>query len=803
MAKKKGAKKLKKSKEELEAERAAIAETARLEAIEKEKRAAEESELERQRLEEERIELERLRGEEIARLQEEFSQTRALAVRRRKNRAHVLYERLEDEEWRTYLECRKTPERSSTANLNAYLREILQEDVTDFESMLTQCRELEIILNSLKVSVTSDMAERKDVNTWDNVRKVFTAELLTVDCLSSHLLRKAEELMSPKQEVLLGKESDSMFFGLWINLASKGLRARSVEFPESSISIDVPKIIATQNVALRVLRFSRDAISLARLKGANFDVGLGDVYFFETLKMPTDDKVLKDWVLRAINPALENGVQRLNFNASAEDTIGSPGGSTDSNNQISLTVSVRVAQNIIIRDIKGKEIAEDAAECVELRVGAWDTCTKAWTEKGISDVSFDPSTRRLTFTTVQFSAHTLLKRKWADFPFVSWALSPIYHVRDSIPASEEHDSEKGTDLDLEVDGKPLNVVGVLLTLRTPLLILNVELIGEERGCRLQEPYPPELSSLAEGKLSPAEFFTELSDRGIDLRASASFDERLTMKESCLEDFFYEEISAAASSAFCFQSSRWNQALGSDKCCVAIWENPQVSADLFDPAELVARAEFQMEDTSENMQEEKEAPKDEDKADSEERQEETKTTEEEGEGKEDIQEEEKDTEQEATAMEKEEISEEEKKKLAKKEKKRLAKLKKQEEERKRAEAEAEAERLRLIEEAERAAREAPPKPDEQRVILFQKDEAVQETGIKCAFLQMRENDKRYDEDEVLAKDQTTHVYLENALLAQEIYSISKIHNMQDDPSSIGLRETIFTVLRILRPASFTV
>ena len=119
----------------------------------------------------------------------------------------------------------------------------------------------------------------------------------------------------------------------------------------------------------------------------------------------------------------------------------------------------------------------------------------------------------------------------------------------------------------------------------------------------------------------------------------------------------------------------------------------------------------------------------------------------------------------------------------------------------AESEAESEAQAESEAAELQAVEPDPVPDKPRTVLFETDDDPAVVGhVKCSFV--KGTDAGDALDTTLAKGETTHVYLDSALLASGVYSEAAVRLMQDNPRQTPLRHAILCVLRTLRPLSLT-
>jgi hypothetical protein len=70
-------------------------------------------------------------------------------------------------------------------------------------------------------------------------------------------------------------------------------------------------------------------------------------------------------------------------------------------------------------------VPEDAFVGPNPQVGWWHEGKKEWDTDGITDVSFDTETRRLTFASVRMTALSLVQSRVASLPYKSWVIRPL------------------------------------------------------------------------------------------------------------------------------------------------------------------------------------------------------------------------------------------------------------------------------------------------------------------------------------------------------------------------------------------
>jgi len=753
MGKTKGKGKKKKTKEELEAGKwliliaiCGLNVVDRLEAEEEERilleteaeRHQEEEALRKAQEEEERLERKKLRREELDRLNEEATQSRAFIERTNRYVQHYMENKSKHEQWHKFVSCNPLPDvHGEHAELNTYLDSIEGDKKTEVDKVFKLCEELDQVLWNFENLAIENRSTCGSNTSTDSIRgkilQIFDTQVGKIDQMTAYILANPESFLTPKLEVLETHSSDHFKFGLWVNMASKGFRMKIIDFPGLDIVAEIPKTLASQSVALRVLHTASNP-----LVGKLFS-SLGGIIFLEALRLPPPCTVAKGWTMQPSNPCLNNQVQRLDFNAVSvfEDS-----------NVVSVAVKVHVPETIIVRDVNGnycpvhektdfeesqeetKIIEKSISATEDVLVGAWNPSIQQWTTEGITDSVFDPIQRILSFTTTRMSAISLLQHNCADAPFLFWAITP--------------------------DIQDQTLQKVMLTLRCEKWRFQIE-IHANGFCVLQAPLLSELKHILYKPVSPFELFAQLSQCGIQLVQTGS-----QSKDHELEYFAYQEISTAVTSSFGIFSSKWNQTAGESRCVAMIYEVVDSVPD-FDPytkLEIEQKAEEQL--AKEIIEKE--------------------IIDIEIVGKEII--------EESPTTEKEFVEEQEVKKETKKGKKKKGK-KAENTPKTEVDQVIVVEEEEIIEVLEKDTNVTP------RAILFEVDQEIR-SGLKCSLILAKEQHDDFNS----SSNQVTHLYLEGALGGADLYSLDNLHTMQDSSDLTPLRQTITSVLQILKPLSFS-
>ena len=191
----------------------------------------------------------------------------------------------------------------------------------------------------------------------------------------------------------------------------------------------------------------------------------------------------------------------------------------------------------------------------EPKVAWWNPVEMKWTEESILDVDFHPDTNELKFSTVSVGSIAVVQDRLTDLSYKEWSLAPF------MPKNAAEGGEE-----------------VRLTLKTPRFTVVIAATGQL--CRLISPEIPQLAQLREQELEAGDLLNRLAAAGLNIlptdddAAKCKYDGAevagVTLKNKALEDKLCKELSYAATS-FDFRGSRWNNSIGSGKCCFQVKE----------------------------------------------------------------------------------------------------------------------------------------------------------------------------------------------------------------------------------------
>ncbi|EGZ25191.1 hypothetical protein PHYSODRAFT_311802 [Phytophthora sojae] len=309
-----------------------------------------------------------------------------------------------------------------------------------------------------------------------------------VDLTTAHVLQFADEYadLSPsvpaptsssnnvnatRGEVKLASASPNtgwVQLGLWVNLLAKGSsRNKRVEFSELGVSIDLPKAVITQSLALRVTRWPFDAFSSL---SEGTDVALGGVFSLELLAVPSPPKRARGWIMREVPDAREQ-LKRLHY----------PLDGMVLSAALPIKASLTLPKDVLF----APTTAVNASSAEMPRIGWWDATRMRWEEEGVTDVVFQEDTNSVNFSTLRLTHLALLVRRDRNYHKRSWRLCMDTNMR------------------------------ARLTLSTAIFP-RVQFEITPYGARLVEPALSQLEALSKEALPPGELLTRLARAGIDL-----------------------------------------------------------------------------------------------------------------------------------------------------------------------------------------------------------------------------------------------------------------------------------------------
>ncbi|KAL1775914.1 CASC1 isoform X2 [Sigmodon hispidus] len=250
------------------------AERLRLLQEEEERRLKEEEEarLKFEKEEQERLELQRIEKEkwrqlekkDLGRRHEEFEELSLLEgcfpeAEKLKRETRAL------SQWKHYIQCDGSPDPSIAQEMNTFISLWEEEMNETFEQVIEKSKLVLSLIEKLKLILletpSGDLERRTVVQHQGSILRL--QELLSqkVDIATELLLREAStlaDLDSGNMEKIIQDENVTLY--VWANL-KKNPRYRSVKFSGTQIGFEIPRILATSDIALRLLHTRYDHVT--------------------------------------------------------------------------------------------------------------------------------------------------------------------------------------------------------------------------------------------------------------------------------------------------------------------------------------------------------------------------------------------------------------------------------------------------------------------------------------------------------------------------------------------------------------
>ncbi|XP_045366261.2 dynein axonemal intermediate chain 7 isoform X6 [Camelus bactrianus] len=515
---------------------------------EEEKRQKEEEEA---RVKHEKEEMERL---EIQRTEKEkWRKLEAKALERSNEELEELYllercfpeaEKLKREkrllsQWKHYIQCDGSPDPSISQEINTFISLWKEETNETFEAVIAKSKLVLNLIERLKLILLEtppyDLQDKNIAQYQGSILELQELLHLKFNIATEILLRQAStlaDLDSGNMEKVIQDENVTLY--VWANL-KKNPRYRSVRFSETQIGFEIPRILATSDIALRLLHTHYDHVTPLRPVPAASQENPSTVTPFvkgevksveaaisknlqEECKQQENEshsvheeetKVMEEQDDTERQTILKEGLQKYVYPPETSEDF------EMENAFPPIEVMLKVHENVIFFE--------------DPMVARWDAEGKHWKTDGISNVSYQPEDRLITFSLETFGPVTLIQDAHVNMPYQSWEL------------------------------RPLDVNKVLLTVTTVFTEIQIQI--KENLCKLASiklSNKRHSSALEEKWMSPVSFIIALKEAGLNIfpTGHSHFYVVTNYKLPLVEMKAYRQM-ALLSSAFAFSWSRWN------------------------------------------------------------------------------------------------------------------------------------------------------------------------------------------------------------------------------------------------------
>jgi hypothetical protein len=374
--------------------------------------------------------------------------------------------------------------------------------------------------------------QRMHANNMDLVAK---AIIDTLDDVTAYIMKYSDLYVQSDKHIHI---SDSIQFGLWINISKK--RLKQIEFEGINITCELAlKGMTQKEIAIRVMQIHLfDPLTATATHALRF-MPLGGVIFIETLDIPPAPFIRGGFKMREIKD-ISHKVNRVPYqDVDWEGNIEEP----------PTKISFVVPKTVLIRSETPY-------------VGWWDPKMNQWKLNGITGTIYDPETRRIEFSTTHLTtALAIVHQRTFDLPYQQWFLTP-----------------------LQIAGKNYAIFSITPKAQYSQIesIDQIVFVIHNNKCKLIAPNRAELAPVFDKMMDPMDLLIYMAQNGINLLPEdrdAEFTD-FQPKYFAMEMKAYESI-ATVCSICSFSSSKWNQENSIPKSMGIL----RISADLLDPSKL--------------------------------------------------------------------------------------------------------------------------------------------------------------------------------------------------------------------------
>ncbi|XP_068416153.1 dynein axonemal intermediate chain 7 isoform X3 [Eschrichtius robustus] len=429
-------------------------------------------------------------------------------------------------QWKHYIQCDGSPDPSISQEINTFISLWKEETNETFEAVTAKSKLVLNLIEKLKLILLEtpsyDLQEKNIIQYQGSILELQELLHLKFNIATEILLRQAStlaDLDSGNMEKVIRDENVTLY--VWANL-KKNPRYRSIRFSETQIGFEIPRILATSDIALRLLHTRYDHVTpLGPVPTAPQEHTSTVTYFGKDEVKSVEAAVSKD--LQEEYNEQEDESNAVHEEETKVDEQGGVEGQTS---------SVQEEPEATKYELEMKLLSETVS------------AGKHWKTDGISNVSYKSEDRLITFSLETLGPVTLIQDAHVNMPYQSWEL------------------------------RPLDVNKVLLTVTTVLTEIQIQI--KENLCMLAsiKLNDKKHSSILEEKwMTPVSFIIALKEAGLNIfpTGHSHFYVVINYKLPLVEVKAYRQM-ALLSSAFAFGWSKWNTVCDSKKVVFQVREH---------------------------------------------------------------------------------------------------------------------------------------------------------------------------------------------------------------------------------------
>ncbi|XP_020947859.1 protein CASC1 isoform X9 [Sus scrofa] len=428
-------------------------------------------------------------------------------------------------QWKHYIQCDGSPDPSISQEINTFISLWKEETNETLEAVIAKSKLVLNLIGKLKLILLEtppyDLQEKNIIQYQGSILELQELLHLKFNMATELLLRQASTLAdvdSGNMEKVIRDENVTLY--VWANL-KKNPRYKSVTFSETQVGFEIPRILATSDIALRLLHTHYDHVTPLGPAPAASQEPTSTV----THLVKDEAKGIEAAVSKVLQEESKQQENESNSVHEEETKVEEPGDAEEQKN------SVQEEPEVKQHDLEMKLLSETVL------------AAKHWKTDGISNVSHKSEERLITFSLETFGPVTLIQDAHVNMPYQSWEL------------------------------RPLDVNKVLLTVTTVFMEIQIQI--KENFCMLASiklNNKKHYSILEEKWMTPISFILALKEAGLNIFPTrhSHFYVATNYKLPLVEIKAYRQM-ALLSSAFAFGWSKWNAVCDSKKVVFQVRE----------------------------------------------------------------------------------------------------------------------------------------------------------------------------------------------------------------------------------------
>lgn len=452
-----------------------------------------------------------------------------------------------EEEWEKYMECSKMPDPNREKEMTASITLMSEHKYKTLQETLDKCQETELIVQNIKYELgdsLEDLDSAKKLWCYNYMNTLRSLSRRKIDEITGHVIEYIEEHLITYPEApsptILSKGAKATIeaivqndcfvkhsekdvkVGIWINYLNIGYKTKPIDFGQLMLQADLPKQYQEEAIIMRVLWTSFDPQMSSRQSPY---MTVGGIYEVNLFGFPPLPRRAKKWLMRQVKP-LDELLAPKPY----------PVNEALLANILPLRMSYQMPSYVYL------------SQTEDLNVAWWDSSVGDWTNRDVTEVAYDNTTKILNFKIKKLAPMALLMSRTTDFPYKHWFIRAV--------------SDEKVMLDIE--GKRMNFSFVI----TPGKLEFVDRNGI-----------PELQHLRKAAMPPGYLLLELSRCGLHL---LPVDEDILNADVSGKVHDCEERAAKdiaySINTFAFRMSKWNKSAGPG--IVVVRSRPNLEYDEF-------------------------------------------------------------------------------------------------------------------------------------------------------------------------------------------------------------------------------